>query len=123
MRSSEETQVKRLLLLVAIILAVTTVLSMLVGGFLGYQMGWDAAQSQRVSDVDDGETQLDETEVGISEEVGFSSRELPNVTFTGPEANPKEAGEIRWLRSLDEGVALAQVTGKPIFLQFQEVPG
>ena len=38
-------------------------------------------------------------------------------------AQPKELGEVRWERDLDEGIARARKTGKPIFLLFTEVPG
>ena len=37
--------------------------------------------------------------------------------------NPKELGRVRWHRDLDAGLAEAKKTGKPVFLQFQEVPG
>lgn len=36
---------------------------------------------------------------------------------------PPEYGAVRWLRDLGQGKALAQKTGRPIALLFQEVPG
>lgn len=36
---------------------------------------------------------------------------------------PIEIGQVAWLRDLDEGLALAKTSGKPVFLLFQEVPG
>jgi hypothetical protein len=42
---------------------------------------------------------------------------------TDPETQTKEFGAISWHRNLDDGIKLAEESGKPIFLQFQEVPG
>jgi hypothetical protein len=42
---------------------------------------------------------------------------------TDPESQPKELGDVHWYRNVDTGVELAIAQGKPIFLQFQEVPG
>lgn len=39
-----------------------------------------------------------------------------------PEA-PVEIGRVAWLRDLDDGLARAKESGKPVFLLFQEVPG
>lgn len=37
--------------------------------------------------------------------------------------NPIELGKVTWLRDYDEATSIADKTGKPIFLLFQEVPG
>ena len=37
--------------------------------------------------------------------------------------NPKELGRVTWLRDFDAAMKRSRKTGKPIFLQFQEVPG
>ena len=39
----------------------------------------------------------------------------------GPEA--VEWGKVEWRRDLEEGIAAAKDSGKPLFLLFQEVPG
>ena len=36
---------------------------------------------------------------------------------------PRELGSVRWHRQLDEALADAKSTGKPVFLVFQEIPG
>lgn len=36
---------------------------------------------------------------------------------------PVELGRVDWIRNYDEGVAVAEETGKPMLLLFQEVPG
>lgn len=50
------------------------------------------------------------------------------VAMAGPLAaqaarNPKELGVVRWHRDLEAGLAAAKAAKKPVFLQFQEVPG
>ncbi|MCA8919760.1 MAG: hypothetical protein KDB32_11825 [Planctomycetes bacterium] len=42
---------------------------------------------------------------------------------TDPESQPAELGLVHWYRNVDTGIELAKDSGKPIFLQFQEVPG
>jgi len=42
---------------------------------------------------------------------------------TDPDSQPKELGAVRWYRNVDTGVELAKEMKRPIFLQFQEVPG
>ena len=42
---------------------------------------------------------------------------------TDPETQPAELGDVHWYRNVDTGAELAAEQGKPIFLQFQEVPG
>lgn len=37
--------------------------------------------------------------------------------------NPEELGLVRFVRDYDEGLARAKAEGKPVFLQFQEIPG
>ena len=37
--------------------------------------------------------------------------------------DPIELGAVRWRRSLEEGIRLAQASGQPILILFQEVPG
>lgn len=39
------------------------------------------------------------------------------------QAGPVELGRVEWVRNYDEGVAVAEETGKPMLLLFQEVPG
>ena len=34
-----------------------------------------------------------------------------------------EVGKVKWMRSLDQAKALSSRSGKPLFEQFQEVPG
>ena len=36
---------------------------------------------------------------------------------------PVELGKVKWIRDIDEGVAQAKKTKKPILVLFQEVPG
>lgn len=42
---------------------------------------------------------------------------------TDPESQAAELGLVHWYRNLDTGIELAAEQGKPIFVQFQEVPG
>ena len=42
---------------------------------------------------------------------------------TDPGTQPKELGRVHWYRDLETGIAKAREAGKPLFLQFQEVPG
>lgn len=44
------------------------------------------------------------------------------TTYT-KSAQPEELGEVNWNRNLDQAVAISRKTGKPLFVQFQEVPG
>ena len=37
--------------------------------------------------------------------------------------NPVELGKVNWNRDFDQAKALSAKSGKPIFIQFQEVPG
>jgi hypothetical protein len=37
--------------------------------------------------------------------------------------NPKELGAVRWHRDLGAGLEQAKALARPVFLQFQEVPG
>jgi len=37
--------------------------------------------------------------------------------------NPKELGDVNWIRSFEDGLAKSATQKKPIFLLFQEVPG
>ena len=48
---------------------------------------------------------------------------LADVVRTDPADQPKEMGSVSWYRNLDEGLAAAKAQGRPLFLQFQEVPG
>ena len=38
-------------------------------------------------------------------------------------ADPVELGTIQWHRSLDEGIRIADASGRPVLILFQEVPG
>lgn len=38
-------------------------------------------------------------------------------------ANPEATGTVKWGRDYDAAIASAKMTGKPVFLLFQEVPG
>ena len=42
---------------------------------------------------------------------------------TDPAKTAMELGQVHWYRSLDTAVDLAKDSAKPIYLQFQEVPG
>lgn len=42
---------------------------------------------------------------------------------TDPARTPAEYGAIRWYTNLDTGLKLAEAKGRPVLLQFQEVPG
>jgi len=42
---------------------------------------------------------------------------------TDPATQPKELGAVHWQRNLDEAAKLAKAESKPMFVQFQEVPG
>ncbi|WP_193212995.1 VPGUxxT family thioredoxin-like (seleno)protein, type 2 [Luteolibacter marinus] len=44
----------------------------------------------------------------------------PEAAVTG---NPVEVGTVNWSRDLDQSLAAAKQSGKPVFLLFQEVPG
>lgn len=37
--------------------------------------------------------------------------------------DPVELGNVQWLRDLDKAKKLSGESGKPLFVQFQEVPG
>jgi len=39
------------------------------------------------------------------------------------EDNPVELGAVNWGRSIEEAQAKSKESGKPLFVQFQEVPG
>lgn len=50
------------------------------------------------------------------------------IASTGnvPNASAQESvelGKVKWMRSLDEAKAISAKSGKPLFVQFQEVPG
>jgi hypothetical protein len=42
---------------------------------------------------------------------------------TDPSSQPKELGLVHWYRDLEKGIQSARAADKPLFLQFQEVPG
>jgi hypothetical protein len=42
---------------------------------------------------------------------------------TDPEKQAAELGKVAWLRNVDDAVARAKAEARPIFIQFQEVPG
>ncbi|MBK8556986.1 MAG: thioredoxin family protein [Lewinellaceae bacterium] len=48
--------------------------------------------------------------------------EAPIVASTDP-GNPVELGDVHWLRDLDTGMKQASLSGKPLLILFQEVPG
>lgn len=37
--------------------------------------------------------------------------------------NPIEAGNVKWTRDLESALAQSKISGKPLFLLFQEIPG
>ncbi|MEJ6578279.1 MAG: hypothetical protein QNL33_19905 [Akkermansiaceae bacterium] len=47
---------------------------------------------------------------------------LLNSCQTAPE-QPVELGTVKWSRDLDQSLAAAKASGKPVFLIFPEVPG
>lgn len=52
-----------------------------------------------------------------------SAQAFGDVVQTDPDSQPKELGSVSWYRSLDVAVAVAKADGRPLFVQFQEVPG
>ncbi len=52
-----------------------------------------------------------------------SSQAVGDAVQTDPKSQPKELGSVSWYRSLDDGIAAAKAAGRPLFVQFQEVPG
>lgn len=46
---------------------------------------------------------------------------LPNRPIMGQA--PVELGQVEWNRNLEEAKAASAKSGKPLFVQFQEVPG
>jgi len=47
----------------------------------------------------------------------------PLAPATPPPTNPEELGDVHWLRTWEEAEKAARVSGKPILILFQEVPG
>ena len=61
---------------------------------------------------------------GLSLFLFAGSLALPGaLTSQDTTKNPKELGRVTWLRDFDAATKQSRKTGKPIFLQFQEVPG
>ena len=52
----------------------------------------------------------------------FSFLRRPEAVATAP-IQPIETGTVRWGRDLDDALATAATTGRPVFALFQEVPG
>ena len=44
-----------------------------------------------------------------------------NISFS--QTTPVELGQVKWNRDLEKAKAASKQTGKPLFVQFQEVPG
>ena len=60
--------------------------------------------------------------------LGMLSVFIVSLTACGQDPNgetdtPIELGQVHWGRELDKAEALSEETGKPLFVQFQEVPG
>ena len=58
--------------------------------------------------------------------VMFSTLMLATVFFQGSSLfgqSPVELGQVDWGRDLGAAQTLSSQTGKPLFVQFQEVPG
>ena len=51
------------------------------------------------------------------------SQAFGDAVQTDPKSQPKELGSVSWYRNLDDGIAAAKADGRPLFVQFQEVPG
>ncbi|MDB2685703.1 hypothetical protein N9Y42_00645 [Mariniblastus sp.] len=49
---------------------------------------------------------------------GFAFQACPSLAQT-----PVEVGQVAWNRDLAAAETLSSETGKPLFVQFQEVPG
>ncbi len=47
----------------------------------------------------------------------------PTVALTTATDNTVELGRIHWKRDLEQAKELSAESGKPLFVQFQEVPG
>ncbi len=47
---------------------------------------------------------------------------LLSFGFQVPES-PVELGRVKFLRSIDQGLARAKTEGRPVFTLFQEIPG
>lgn len=47
----------------------------------------------------------------------------PSADKNTANKQPEELGQVRWIRDLDAGRAESSISGKPILLLFQEVPG
>ena len=45
------------------------------------------------------------------------------ITCQATPGQPIELGTVKWSRDLEKSLAAAKVSGKPVFLLFQEVPG
>lgn len=63
--------------------------------------------------------------LGCSSMYFLAFAQQPNVTnkFMNGFDNPVELGAIDWIRDLDKAKEVSNETGKPLFVQFQEVPG
>ena len=55
--------------------------------------------------------------------IAFSAFAFVNMTSPAIAQERIELGKVKWLRGLENAKALSAKTGKPIFVQFQEVPG
>ncbi|MCA8940044.1 MAG: hypothetical protein KDB07_09555 [Planctomycetes bacterium] len=42
---------------------------------------------------------------------------------TNPKETRSEYGDVSWYTNLDDAIKVAKEANKPIFLQFQEIPG
>lgn len=58
---------------------------------------------------------------GLPAQVSAQAADEPETT--DPEKQAAELGKVAWLRNVDDAVARAKSEARPIFIQFQEVPG
>ena len=57
----------------------------------------------------------------VSVFASLSAKEL--VSMRADADNPRELGQVAWLRDYDQAISVSRETGKPVFLLFQEIPG
>ncbi len=51
------------------------------------------------------------------------NKNIDKPIIKSPNDNPKELGNVNWLRNYDEAVSKAKELNKPVLILFQEVPG
>ncbi len=59
--------------------------------------------------------------IAVAANLSAQAADAPETT--DPEKQAAELGKVAWLRNVDDAVARAKSEARPIFIQFQEVPG